>query len=298
MKKIIFVIAGAVSLALTGCSIEKLSQLCEEKMEECILQVSNITDEDSYREYAELRDGGKLDESGCYNELSEYGKEYAADKETADNPAAAEKTAKQVHVTFAENNYLEVNYYYDADLREAIEGEECYLDIGESIYVSQPECTNPYMNAYVFSEFRIYEYDQNGNRSKNLSMASSKKTVLTIPEGFTGTELSVEPVGEYRKPIVAFEAYMIDKNGCHREVLGGTWEINGERYTDATAEIRPSDAYLVKYLYFGGMRSGLSMIPSKSQQWFGSLKLQFCRENAVVCFPEHGIKCQDDPPCG
>lgn len=247
MRKVCFLFLAGSLLMPAGCSAADMMQICEDKVGEHIQQISDIEANEDYIQYISLAEEGKLDEEGRYNELGEY-EAFTADRNLPESP---EDTAdrKQVHITFAANGYLTVRYYYDADLKEPIETDFCYLDPGESIYAPQPESRNPYTNSYVFSEFRIYGYDSDGSRSRIPGLSGRDSSVLTIPKDFIGTELSVEPVGEYQRRIVAFDAYTIDKNGNHKAVIGGVWKVNDEQYADDTAELSPSDAYIIRYCY-------------------------------------------------
>ena len=75
--------------------------------------------------------------------------------------------------------------------------------------------------------------------------------VLEVPPGYTGTELSVEPLGEYRDRVLSFGAYCRDAAGTQRVIpaLSGTWLVNGEACPNDTAEISPSISYQVSYHY-------------------------------------------------
>lgn len=248
MRKAGLLASAFFLMILTGCSMAEIQGAYEEKAGDFLLRYSGVKDGDSYRQYEELKDKGALSEEGYYNELGEYEEEYAADIAEYGSIENIESEKKQVHVTFAQNSFLKINYFYDESLTEPIETDNCYLNLGESIYASQPECDNPYTDSYVFSEYRIYEYDSDGNRDKDVRMFSRESRVLTIPEDFTGTELSVEPVGEYQRQAFFFDAYMINNAGDHIEV-GGVWKVNGEAYTEDTIELNPSDTYKVEYFY-------------------------------------------------
>lgn len=248
MKKLTFLLLTIFTGMFTGCSVSDMQQQLEDKVEEYVLQISDIEESDTYKQYVMLFEEGRLDEEGRYNELGEYEEEFFGDKNVGENPVNEEEN-KQVRITFAANSYLDVMYYYDADLEDPIKNNYCYLDPGESIYASQPECKNPYTNSYVFSEFRIYEYDNNGDRNRIWDMSSKNGTVLTISEEFKGTELSVEPVGEYQRRKVSFDTYMVDKNGAHKVIAGGVWKVNDKDCTEGGLELSPSEAAIIKYCY-------------------------------------------------
>lgn len=157
----------------------------------------------------------------------------------------------QIHVTFAENGFLRVRYYYDAACTDPVDPARCYLQPGDCIYAPPPECDNPYTNRYEFAGFRICEYTAGGSRDGELQTNRDGNPVLEVPPGYTGTELSVEPLGEYRDRVLAFGAYCRDAAGTQRVIsaLSGTWLVNGEACPNDTAEISPSISYQVSYHY-------------------------------------------------
>ena len=67
-----------------------------------------------------------------------------------------------VHVTFAENSLLEVNYYTDAELQNKLSTRNCWVEPNTCIYASVPVEKNEYSNKYVFECFQVYSYDSEG----------------------------------------------------------------------------------------------------------------------------------------
>lgn len=222
-------------LILGGCT------QIDRRMEEAILQKSEIPADAGYLRYQRWKADGKLDRDGYYN-----GTEGESVCGAENNPLQ-----KQVHVTFAENCFLRVRYYYDAACSEPVDPADCYLNPGECIYAPPPECENPYSNRYMFAGFRICEYTDEGSRAGELQRSGGGNLVLEVPRGYTGRELSVEPLGEYRERMLSFTAYCVDADGTQREIpaFSGTWLVNGETCQGGTAAINPSISYRVSYQY-------------------------------------------------
>jgi len=242
MKKLLFLTAVLSILTLPGCS--RLQGYAEEQISSSFQASKEEEGEEDYKKYKELQAAGELNQNGEYNGLEEV-KEL---QETEEADAAA-KSFKQVHITFAENHFLKVSYYYDELFTEPVDTSSCYLDPGERLYASQPKCDNPYSNTYVFSEFRIYEYDEEGNREVEPSFTGGKESqILEIPADYTGTDLSIEPVGEYQSRKISLEEYYRNSNG-EKQKVSGLWLINEEEYLGETVEISPSASYFVEYWY-------------------------------------------------
>lgn len=98
IKKEIALIA-ALTL-LVGCSTPK------ELLEQKIFEQSGIAQDEDYIRYRNYADAGKLDESG----------QYIVSDEMFDSGDVQQKNDGEIHVTFAENRYLKMGYYYDADM--------------------------------------------------------------------------------------------------------------------------------------------------------------------------------------
>ena len=97
MKKVLFISATATAILLTGCAS------MEAKLENTILEKSGICENEDYILYEEYRDAGKLDEEGQYISMS------IAEGASSEHVESTDK----IHVTFAQNGYLEIWYYTD-----------------------------------------------------------------------------------------------------------------------------------------------------------------------------------------
>lgn len=235
MRKKLIIITFLSCLVLTGCSKER--DVMNELTEKYVMQESGIKENEDYQKYIELKNSGKLNENGEYNELG-----------NAEYQASIEETEKQVHVTIAQNSLLKTDYFYDSGLTEKVEGDSIFMNPGDKLYCSQPKKESPNNNGYVFSKFQIFEFDGDGNRGDLWCETGENSLVLDIPEDFSGTELSVMPVGEYEKRDITFHAFYYDESGVSKNVPGA-WLVDDELCADNMADVNAADSYTVKYQY-------------------------------------------------
>jgi hypothetical protein len=231
-KKITLGCILMATLMLSGCSV---TDTIVEKRDDLIRYLSGIEEDTEYQDYQALKQDGKLNENGEYR-----------DTEIEAYLLEADTQEKQVWVTFAQNEFLKIHYYLDSSLTQEIEGTSVYLDPGEKIYCSQPTVENEYSNSYVFQEFQIYEFDENGAKSNLYGTAGDQSLILEIPENYEGTELAIFPVGQYEKKGLQLEAYYVNENGS-KQTVTGTWYVNGEPYHADTDQVGATDDYTVKF---------------------------------------------------
>ena len=236
-KSIEALVCAAVALLLCGCSGANTFLMDQ------IVKRSEIQSDEAWLKYESLNQAGQLDNDGYY-----YGQ-----TETGGNSVEGVMPAGTIHITFAQNAYLNVTYSYDAEKTKLILAPECYLNPGDSLYLASVEVNNPYSNQYGASAFRIYAYDKNGKRELFSTNAIDAETVLTIPSDFAGTELSIEPIGEYKNRTLFLSDYYLKSDETQGE-LNGVWsmDIAGEKPTetvDNTMEISPVVSYSVRYSY-------------------------------------------------
>lgn len=233
MKLRICIGSLACLFILTGCSDINayMSELVTDKL------IQKISGDEDYEKYLSLKEEGMLTEDGYYSN-----EDVRIETDLPD-------TTGKVHVTFAENVYLSVTYYYDAELTHPIDVSTCYLDAEDCIYASAPVVRDSSNPAYRFSGFRVWKYDSNGKRTGEISADNTEKNlVIKIPEDTSVTELSIEPVGFYEDKVLSLKDYCLDEKG-NRQELTGTWKINEETYTGNTAEISSVIPYTVQYQY-------------------------------------------------
>ena len=99
MKKYVIILTLCIVVLLAGCSNVK------QELENRILESSGITADSAYGQYGELAESKQLDESGGY-----------IDSENLDvTDVNFAETSGSIHVTFANNSYLGIQYFSDMD---------------------------------------------------------------------------------------------------------------------------------------------------------------------------------------
>ena len=224
-------IFSVVVLSLSGCS------QVEHYLTDKIWEKSGISVNEDYQEYQSLAEEGQLDSSGMYEGLKESNEEFI-------------EPPGPIHVTFAENSFLEFTYYWDFELTSPIDIKNCYLNPGESFYASIPKVNNPNTTQYNFSKFRVWACDEKNQWRTELDIKEeTSNLVVTIPEDCPWTQLVVEPLGEYEDRILSLKDCYIDNNGEEIE-LNGIWSINDDSIiTGKTAMISPLMPYTIFYDY-------------------------------------------------
>ena len=230
MKKVIVLLLALFLVLLSGCAT------VDKQLENIIFNESAIQDDSEYQTYEKLEQSGQLDENGAYLTDGLF-----------DGQQSAPSHAGSVHVTFAENRYLKIRYYSDAEFTTLISNSECYLNPGDSIYASV-ESRNTISNLYGISRYQILEYDVDGNIKEQYSQIANSSLVYTIPPSFAGTELSIVPVGEYPDRNLSMRAYYIDDHGAEVPLANaGDWYINEEQCRGNKATVSPIVSYSLKY---------------------------------------------------
>lgn len=234
MKKALTLLLVSAALLLSGCALET-------GMASGILKGSKIQEDADYIQYQQYREAGVLDENGQY---ADPGPDEVPD-------SAPEAPEGKIQVTFAENRYLKIGYYTDAAAAEPVDTEHCYLNPGDTLYAKVLESVNPNSNLYRLAEYRVLEYDAEGNLRKEQRHAAADGTwAYEIPAGFTGAGLSVIPVGEYPDRSLSMHVYYVDDSGSERSLGGaGTWSINSGSIEGDTAQISPIESYVLKFDY-------------------------------------------------
>lgn len=177
--------------------------------------------------------------TGCQNPVSKllykHTDSYIADfKKTIEESVEekAEIPKDKVRVTFAKNEFLNIEYYKDSEFKDKIDIENCLLNPGTTIY-AKLEVNNTITKAYEFDEYRIYSYDSDG-KSEWIGSLSTEDLVYKIPETYGGYDLSIKPIGKYVPMGISHQAYIIDENGNKKKanVDDCQWYINDEKLTD------------------------------------------------------------------
>ena len=220
----------AAAALLSGCD------RIREKTTELLWDHSGIPENAEYQQYLELDASGDLDENGLYrSEVIEQQR-----MEEASEPQGS------VRISFARNDHFLIDYYADEAMTIPLKGSEWRLDPGDAVYASAPAVVNQSSNLYRFSEFRVLEFDMAGNAHELASVTPDLPgLVFRIPEDFTGTELSVIPLGKYLKRTVTLNAGFFDENGRRSALDNIVWEINGTRYGSGSVQLDPMGVYRV-----------------------------------------------------
>ena len=229
-KRLLFLTLGTILLfTITGCS--SVSSYLEDQM----VKKSGVLGDADYLTYEEYVNDGRIDEEGYYTETPE---------ESVENHAP-------IHVTFANNNNLKIQYYTDAEHLTQLSQSACYLNPGDSIYAFVEIQDETSSSMYEFAGFRVFEIDSNGTSKETDSVSingSGAEYTLSISKSYEGTELSVEPMGAYQKRIISLEDYCVDDDGKKKE-LNGTWLVNDKEYNADKVEISPVSSYIISYQY-------------------------------------------------
>ena len=205
-KRILLLICLLLCLfLLSGCSFSDLMSWG-----------TGIKKDPDYQTWEKLSENGKLDQDGKY-------------------------TADAVHITFAENSTLDMKYYRDPEMNEELPVEGCYLFPGDLIYYSAT-VRNKAENYFVFDHLDVIEYSAGNVRGKTLDWKyQNTDTALMIPFDYMGTEVSIEPIGQYRLISVRLEQPVV---GGHVKYTFNDQELTGETAnlycgTKVTGELEP-----------------------------------------------------------
>ncbi len=254
MKKKLFIgICLMLSvLMLGGCA-------ADDKLEKKLKGTSGIYQDDDYKKYKSMLDNKQLDKNGVYKETDSL----------SDNSVHE----GSIHLTFARNRFIRIEYFYDKQMNERVNISNCYVNPGDTLYASIKEINNPFSDSFLFDRFRFVQYANNGSRTAVVSDNSigedeeekketkkeeerdikdrSKGAVIefTIPADYKGNELSVEPLGEYQKSNITFLAYTVGSDGKKQSVGSADFYIDGELVLADKMEISAGKPYTVSLKY-------------------------------------------------
>lgn len=209
-NKIICIVAMLILclLLLSGCAFTDVMS-----------STTGIKEDQDYQTYTKLSGNGKLDEEG----------KYAADV---------------IHVTFAENGYLETHYYKDAEKTTEYESEGCFLLPGDTIYYAVKQKPSA-EGLYVFDHFDVVEYDENNTRLKIRDwIVDTERNSVMVPYDYTGTEVSLEPAGKFGERVIVLDDTAESENKPDAE-----WTLNGEKYQRGKHSVNPLNSYIIEYRY-------------------------------------------------
>lgn len=211
---VIILVLFLTLLCLSSCSVQEL-----------LASFTGVNDDNDYKEWKRLEASGQLDENGEY-------------------------TKDAVHVTMGTNAFLEIAYFTDSEMQDPITGSSLYMVPGNCVYAKVEKVKNPYTDRYRFKGFRIMEYDKNGNRLGELNWYNGSDDLLfMLPSDFKGTDIGIEPVGEYLERNIRFCEQVANKE---LPPVGSRWEVNNKRITGETCIVSSVDPYTVNYYYDPG----------------------------------------------
>lgn len=237
MKKRWIIVFGISLFVLSGCNsiTNNIRTTSDRLIEDAILKKANIEMDAEYIEYSERVKNGTIDENGYY-----------AGKETDEFELYEDEEA--IHVTFAKNSYINVNYYSDVELREEINKEVCLLHANDCIYAEIQNIYNPNTDSYNFDHFEVWEFDEEGNKTNVITSEFKDSLVFQLPMEYKAKEISIVPLGKYVDKELLLEDFFIDNNNM-KQPLAGMWTVNGEETTGNTMRVSPLGSYTVSYKY-------------------------------------------------
>ncbi len=239
MRKRLALLLGICTLLLVGCGNkdDAISDYFNSFIEKSVLDRSDIQEDDSYEQYTEIAKKNDISVEGYYTSEEVH-------DDVIEDPDA-------VHVTFAENSYMSVLYFDDLEMHNLLnpEGVTCVdLHANDCIYASVQEVNNPNTEAYQFSRFEVWEFDENGKKKELEVPPFEGGLVYQIPMMFSGKEISIIPLGEYTQRTIELHDYVKDTNGIDRE-MAGEWSVNGEQTNGGLISISPVASCVVSYKY-------------------------------------------------
>ena len=231
-QKVLAIALLFMGLSLSGCTaVEQADAIVEKQMQ----IKSGVNEDPAYKQFQEFQADGKLDGDGYYTSEVD---------ESAINPDF-------VHVSFATNNNLEIEYYSDQEHLQKIDTEACFVSPGSDIYADVSVDEDVYTSEYGFSGFRIVEYKDDNTRTIHDDMAgnsSEEGHVIHIPENLTGAELSIEPLGQYQMRKINLKDYYSDEDGSTHD-LDGVWSVNDKDIQGDSIELNPVSSYIISYRF-------------------------------------------------
>ncbi len=226
MKKWILLVCSGICLLFSGCA--GMDTFLQARM----IEDSEITETESYKQYTEYQRVGNLTQEGYYQ--ADPITEHTVYSETA------------AHITFADNSYLDEEYFLDENATVPLAIENCYLEPGTQIFARVSVNKKAGSSMYYFSGFRLYRYEDGEREAVAVFPVQENGLVMEITEEYKGAELSLEPIGDYETRTVFLKDYYLDENGDKQE-LSGTWLIDEKRLTGDRVEMSPALSYIISY---------------------------------------------------
>lgn len=232
MKKVIF-LSCLCAVFLTGCSSQKLKYEAQETFEKYI-----FNETENYLEYQTLKEtySDSIDSEGFYTE----------DEINNDFSKRHEGT---IHVSFAINSLMDVQYYYDKEHYNPIDIMNCYVYPGDMIYAEINYSGNVRSNTYEFQGLKIVGI---GESSPNYNYISEFGDEIRIPSNCAYNEISILPFGAYNSRSLNFDI-VCDTGDDNNIPLSGKWDVivGNQVFSTGTSHyaVNSSDIFRIKANY-------------------------------------------------
>ena len=264
IRRDIVLLSFLATLALTISGCGQLNDYVAREVTEA--SENEIQNNNGYKDYVKYQSDGLLGEDGLY-QLSDVG-------EAIENESIGKQ--KSLKISIATNSFLKCDYYTDENVKTPIVGSELLLDPGDSLFAADVSVNNNISNLYDFSCFRIWAYDQDGRKGNKPYSEVTERSglLLKIPESFTGTGFSIEPIGSYTDRHITARAFTY-KNNQEINLPNGEWKVNNVAFNGST-DISPVDPYTIQYDY-SKYKDDYYFVRSTPAQWYSKES-----ENTVI----------------
>lgn len=237
MKRLIIPL---ILILLTGCASIKTG--IENQITSNLNEKLVFGNDKDYLRYKEMADNNELTENGIKKD-DRYS--YIIENVDTENLDANEiETYGDIHITFIRNNLINIDYYNDENHTERL-GDECYKNIGETIYVSIPRIAIDYDDIYEYDGLKIININIENNSNSEIEKTDSY--AFTVPE-CDSKELAIEPYGHFKDVSLTLYDYYLNDEGIENE-LPGVWTINNQTYQEKTINIGKTKSYSISYKY-------------------------------------------------
>lgn len=233
---------------------------------------AELHDSAEYKQYEQYISEGKFNEED-YNLIVQ-----------PVNPSSDEEPEERISITFAQNSFLDCRYRRNEENTYPLETRICFLEPGDSLYVSDVTTRNPAGDLYGCSEFRVWAYDADGNRGDQpycitkYNAEQKPCIILTIPQDYSGNGFSIEPLGAYKNRTITVRAYYINNEGKQQE-LGGKWMVGNETIRKSK-DLSPIESYTLKYDYSNYEKNDYYFVSSEPPCFYAK------EADQTVVFPE------------
>lgn len=205
MKTYIAFLLMVSCMLLSACSFEGIDNVLKE-----VAQQKMLGDNSDYSDYITLKNtkADKINNDGYYipQDISEFDEGHIG----------------KIHVSFASNNFLNINYYSDSEHKEKLDKLGCYLDRGDKIYAVVDMVNRSGIDSYEFNGFQIAAFE---GYNVNYNYKRFYGDIITIPEDIQFPEISIIPLGSYNVRKLTFQSEYVDRNGQKENYEPVSWNV-------------------------------------------------------------------------